>query len=191
MKPFIKGDFLTLYYLNFERTGWNPLRDKIIAIAFHEVEKETGQPIGELKILSEWNSSEIIILSEFYDLLDPENHWNFVPIGFDLHSDFRFLRIRMKEVIKRDLQIEFLYEKLPLIDLLPIAILMNKGRFKGTTMSWTLGFSKLVPVNRWFQNREYNRLYESIHVKCYRFLQFFQYLRQELPLVWARFTPKS
>lgn len=35
----------------------NPDTDKIITIQFQRIDLRTGKPIGELKILREWNSS--------------------------------------------------------------------------------------------------------------------------------------
>lgn len=177
------------FYLAFEKTGWNPHEDRIMAISFHELEKETGGPVGELKILEEWTSSEPAIISEFLQILDLENPWNFVPIGFDLRSDLRFLRIRALKLLGMSLSLEFLYETLPAIDLLPLAVLMNKGRFKGTNLAWMLGHTETAPINHWFRSQDYNRLIAHIHAKKDRFLGYYRYLRQELPLVWARHNP--
>ncbi|MFX0115048.1 MAG: hypothetical protein ACFFB3_10915 [Candidatus Hodarchaeota archaeon] len=182
------------FYLTFEKSGWNPHVDKIIAISFHELEKETGKPVGELKILSEWGSSEPTIIEEFIQILDLENPWSFVPIGFDLRSDFRFLRIRTLKALGISLPWEFLYETLPAIDLLPIAILMNKGRFKGTNLAWVLGHTEpkrteTMLVNQWVQAQDYERVISYIHAKKDRFLDFYRYLRHEMPLAWARHTP--
>ncbi|MFW9917028.1 MAG: hypothetical protein ACFFGZ_15585 [Candidatus Thorarchaeota archaeon] len=177
------------FYLTFEKTGWNPHEDRIIAISFHELEKETGGPVGELKILSEWTSSEPAIISEFLQILDLENPWNFIPISFDLRSDLRFLRIRALKLLGMSLSLEFLYETIPVIDLLPVAVLMNKGRFKGTNLAWLLGYTDTARVNRLQSPDDYDRLIRHIHAKKDRFLQFYRYLRQEMPLIWARHTP--
>ncbi|MHA2230874.1 MAG: hypothetical protein ACXAB4_00040 [Candidatus Hodarchaeales archaeon] len=182
------------FYLALEKTGWNPHEDRIMAISFHELEKETGNPVGELKILEEWTSSEPTIIGEFLQILNLENSWNFVPIGFDLRSDFRFLRIRALKTLGISLRWEFLYETLPAIDLLPIAILMNKGRFKGTNLAWVLGHTEpkrteTTLVNQWFQAQDYERVISYIHAKKDRFLDFYRYLRQKMPLVWAQHTP--
>ncbi|MHA2369574.1 MAG: hypothetical protein ACXADX_12210 [Candidatus Hodarchaeales archaeon] len=177
------------FYLTFEKTGWNPHEDRIMAISFHELEKETGGPVGELKILSEWTSSEPAIISEFLQILDLENPWNFVPICFDLRSDLRFLRIRALKLLGMSLSLEFLYETLPVIDLLPVAVLMNKGRFKGTNLAWLLGYTETARVSQWFRSKDYDRLISYIHAKKDRFLEFYRYLRQEMPLIWAQHTP--
>jgi hypothetical protein len=187
----LAGIVLVEFYLTFEKTGWNPHVDKIIAISFHELEKETGGPVGEFKILSEWNSSEPAIIEEFLQILDFETPWNFVPIGFDLRSDFRFLRIRALKALGISLSWEFLYETLPAIDLLPIAILMNKGRFKGTNLAWVLGHTEpkrteTTLVNQWLQGQDYERIISYIHTKKDRFLDFYRYLRQNMPLVWEQ-----
>ena len=42
------------YYLDIETTGLDPLQDKIITIQYMELERNTGKPVGPLKILKEW-----------------------------------------------------------------------------------------------------------------------------------------
>ena len=179
------------FYLTIEKTGRNPHSDMIIAILFHELEKETGEPVGELKILSEWSSSETAVISEFLQILDLENPWSFIPVGFDLRSDLRFLRIRVLKLLGRSLSLEFLYEAMPTIDLFPIAVLMNKGRFKGTSLAWVLSSIETAPVHHWLRSKDYERLIDHFHAKKDRFLQFYRYMRQELPFLWARFGSMS
>ena len=55
---------MTEYYFDTETTGFDPSEDKIITIQFQELDRFTGKPIGDLKILKEWESSEKEILTE-------------------------------------------------------------------------------------------------------------------------------
>ena len=41
------------YYLDIETTGLDPLHSKIITIQYMELERNTGKPVGPLKILKE------------------------------------------------------------------------------------------------------------------------------------------
>ena len=73
---------MTEFYFNIEKTGRDPNCNKIISITYQEID-EVGYPIGELKILNEWESSVIKIIEE---ILQTIKKWNFIPVGFDLKS---------------------------------------------------------------------------------------------------------
>ncbi|MFQ5979863.1 MAG: hypothetical protein ACE5OZ_17165 [Candidatus Heimdallarchaeota archaeon] len=179
------------YYLSLERRNKDPRTGRIIAIAFQELERAMGQPVGDLRVLPEWTSSEGGIIREFLEILDLETPWSFVPIGFDLRSDFRFLRIRAEESLGKTLDPEKIYENLPSIDLLPTAVLMNKGRFRGTSLAWLVGQTINSSASRWYRAQEYDRVLERIYWKKELFLEFYGYLRRELPCVWAKHEPLS
>ncbi len=80
---------MTEYFLSIEKTGRDPTRHKIISIVYQELD-QFGNPIGQLIRLNEWKSSEIKIIQEFLQTLKA---WNFIPVGFDLKSDFLFLQL--------------------------------------------------------------------------------------------------
>ena len=65
------------YYLDIETTGLNPFYHKIITIQYMELERNTGKPVGLLKILKEWESDEKTILKRFIEDFVPENDWAF------------------------------------------------------------------------------------------------------------------
>ena len=74
------------YYLDIETTGLDPLHSKIITIQYMELERNTGKPVGPLKILKEWESDEKTILKRFIEDFVPGNQWAFIPIGFAVSS---------------------------------------------------------------------------------------------------------
>ena len=70
------------FYLDVETTGLDPAKDRIITIQFQELDRYTGEAVGELVILKEWESSEKEILKEFIEksgILDSYD-FSFVPI---------------------------------------------------------------------------------------------------------------
>ncbi len=87
---------LTEYYFDIETTGFDPLTDKIITIQFQELDRFTGEPIGVLNILKEWESSEKEILTDFLPNLT-KYAWDFIMIGNNLLFEFSFLTYRAKK----------------------------------------------------------------------------------------------
>ena len=118
------------YYLDIETTGLDELHDKIITIQYMELERNTGKPVGLLKILKEWESDEKTILKRFIEDFVPENDWAFVPIGFNLQFEHDFFWQRCISNGLRPVDIL----KGPFLDLKTVAVLMNKGEFKGASL---------------------------------------------------------
>ena len=118
------------YYLDIETTGLDPLHSKIITIQYMELERNTGKPVGPLKILKEWESDEKTILKRFIEDFVPLNQWAFIPIGFNLQFEHKFL---WQRCISNGLQpVDILNG--PFLDLKTVAVLMNKGEFKGAAL---------------------------------------------------------
>ena len=111
------------YYLDIETTGLDDLHNKIITIQYMELERNTGKPVGPLKILKEWKSDEKTILKRFLEDFVPGNQWGFIPVGFNLQFEHKFL---WQRCISNGLQhVDILNG--PFLDLKTIAVLMNKG----------------------------------------------------------------
>ena len=118
------------YYLDIETTGLDPLQSKIITIQYMELERNTGKPVGPLKILKEWESDEKTILKRFIDDFVPGNQWAFIPIGFNLQFEHSFF---WQRCISNGLQPVDIFNG-PFLDLKTVAVLMNKGEFKGASL---------------------------------------------------------
>ena len=118
------------YYLDIETTGLDPLHSKIITIQYMELERNTAKPIGPLKILKEWVSDEKTILKKFITDFVPESQWAFVPIGFNLQFEHSFF---WQRCISNGLQPVDIFNG-PFLDLKTVAVLMNKGEFKGASL---------------------------------------------------------
>ena len=118
------------YYLDIETTGLDELRSKIITIQYMELERNTAKPVGPLKILKEWESDEKTILKKFITDFVPESQWAFVPIGFNLQFEHSFF---WQRCISNGLQPVDIFNG-PFLDLKTVAVLMNKGEFKGASL---------------------------------------------------------
>jgi len=120
------------YYLDIETTGLDPLRHKIITIQYMELERNTAKPTGPLKILKEWESDEKTILTEFISNsgINDGYKFSFIPVGFNLQFEHGFFYGRC--IANKITPINILNR--PFLDLKTIAVIMNKGEFKGASL---------------------------------------------------------
>ena len=95
-----------------------------------ELERNTAKPVGPLKILKEWESDEKTILTRFISDFVPENDWAFIPIGFNLQFEHKFL---WQRCISNGLQPVDILDG-PFLDLKTVGVIMNKGEFKGAAL---------------------------------------------------------
>ena len=118
------------YYLDIETTGLDEEHNKIVTIQYMKLDRNTGKSLGPLKILKEWESDEKTILKRFIEDFVPGNQWAFIPIGFNLQFEHKFL---WQRCISNGLQpVDILNG--PFLDLKTVAVLMNKGEFKGASL---------------------------------------------------------
>lgn len=178
------------YYLDIETTGLSPNTDKIITIQYQELHRNTGKPLGPLKILKEWECSEKDILKNFI----ADTHithpypFTFIPTGYNLCFEHNFLRTR--SVLHGLPEIDVLDR--PFLDLHACGVIMNKGEFKGSGLDKITGKphnGAIIPT--WYQNREYDKIVHYVEVEAREFIQFSAWLYQELPECLARFKGKG
>jgi len=124
------------WYLDIETEGTDPQQDKILTIQYQALDE--GRPTGKFQILAEWEWGEKQIVRSIVDkgLLDPT--WDFVPVGNRLKFDLTFI---MQKAEKYDLRkftvdsLRYYWFTKPLVDLASVLVLMNKGRFEGSSVS--------------------------------------------------------
>jgi hypothetical protein len=124
---------MTEFYLDIETEGTDPQQDRILTIQWQQL--EAGAPVGELTILKEWEEGEAAIVKRAVDkgILDPG--WDFVPVGSRLRFDLTFL---VEKAQKYDLvkwttaDVKRYFFGKPTLDLGPVLVLMNEGKFKGS-----------------------------------------------------------
>lgn len=177
---------MATFYLDIETTGLDPEKDKIITIQFQELDRYTGEAVGELIILKEWESSEKEILEEFIsktNILD-DYDFSFVPIGYQLSFEHNFLKRRTE--INGLPSLDILNK--PFIDLRAIGILMNSGQFKGSGLSALTGKKGAgirIPV--FYQNKEYEKIIEYIKNETEEFIKFNMWLYKKMPSLLPEF----
>ncbi len=79
--------------------------------------------------------------------------------------------------------------KIPQIDLLSIAVLMNKGRFKGTSLYWLLSQTFHNNIQRDYSMKNFDTINDYQLTKNKHFLSFYQFLKQKFPILWGEFQP--
>lgn len=174
------------YYLDIETTGLNPRVDKIITIQYQQLDIYTGEPVGELVILKEWESSEKDIIRRFVidsKILD-DYPFSFVPIGYNLNFEHNFLKQRAK--FHGLIEIDILNH--PFIDLRAVGVLMNKGQFKGSGLDKITGKkSNGMNIPLWYENKEYEKIIDYIKNETLEFIKFNIWLYKEMPKLHQRF----
>lgn len=181
---------MTQHYLDIETTGLNPEVDEIITIQYQELERNTGEAIGELKILKAWESSEREILKRFIqesNILDPYP-FSFIPVGYNLNFEHNFLKTRTE--INDLPQIDILNK--PFLDLRAIGIIMNNGEFKGSgldKLTGKKGSGSQIPG--WYASREFDKILEYIKMETREFIKFNSWLYGKLPRLLGEFRGEN
>ncbi len=164
-----------------EEANRNPETGKIVTIQFQKLDAKTGVPIEPLTILKEWEagSSERKILEEFKPYIIT-NVWNFIPLGYNLNFEFKFLRHKFKEYFNIDFSADEFLER-PKNDLKLIGVILNDGIFKGATLdSFTDkehgGF--MVPI--WYRKGDYDAILNYVRKETNAFLDVWQKLKKDL-----------
>lgn len=177
------------YYFDVETTGINFDKDEIITIQWQRLDGFTGEPIGELIILKEWESSEKEILERFLPNLRCKP-FDFIFIGKNLLFDFSLLNQRMKRYNLGELDLRCIYERVSL-DIKPILVLMNKGNFTG--------YDKVLPktnplsndkIPLIYRDKKYAEIVQYIKDEANDFIIAYQQFKKEFPSLIEYFKKK-
>jgi hypothetical protein len=183
VKFFIKSFWasnLTEYYFDMETTGIDFDKDEIITIQWQELDRLTGEPIGELTILKRWESSEEEIIKAFHPNLTCY-HWDFIFIGKNLFFDFCMLNERLKHFRLGEIDLRCLNERVSL-DVKPILVIMNSGNF--------IGYDKVLPktnpltndkIPQLFREGRYPEIVQYIKDEASDFVKAYKVFKKELP----------
>ena len=171
---------MTEYYFDIETTGIDFDKSEIITIQWQELDRGTGEPIGNLNILKRWESSEEKILKTFQPKLEC-NRWNFIFIGKSLFFDFCMLNERLKHFELRGIDLHCLNDRVSL-DIKPILVLMNDGGFTG--------YEKIIPktnpitgdmIPTFYSDGKYAEIIKYIEDEATDFIKAYQILKKEIP----------
>lgn len=164
----------------------DPDKNKIITIQFQKLAFDTGKPIGELQILKEWESSEEEIVNTFLhnnflpvdEVHEKPNIWYFVPVGNNLDFEWQHLTPKFEKYCG----IKFNPYLKPTIDIKSILITINGGAFTGS--HHLVGKSgKAKDMAMWYHTEDYSSILDYIVEETEMFLDGYQTICQELPLL--------
>lgn len=173
---------MTSFYLDIETTGIDAQHDQILTIQFQPLDRMTGRPIGPLRILKAWESSEKHILEQFMvecRVLDPYP-FALIPVGFNLTFENRFLITR--SAAHGLPEIDILAR--PFIDLKAVGVLMRRGEFKGTSLDVLTGKrGNGSQIAAWHAAGDFEAIVRYIDQEAREFLKFHAWLCERMPLL--------
>lgn len=125
---------MPLFYFDIETEGEDPQADRVITIQSQALSEDL-RPLGKLQILTEWDWGEREILRSILEKGVFDLGWDFVPVGNRLRFDLTFLIERglhhkLREWSPPEVR-RFWFDK-PMLDLGPVLVLMNAGKFDGS-----------------------------------------------------------
>ena len=168
------------YYLDIETTGLDPLQNKIITIQYMELERNTAKPMCPLKILKEWESDEKTILKKFISDsgIADRSKFSFVPIGFNLQFEHSFL---WQRCISNGLKPVDILNR-PFLDLKTVAVIMNRGEFKGASLhNFTGKPHGGGNIPELYEEKKYAEIESYVKKEAEEFASFCIRLYKELP----------
>lgn len=174
------------FYLDIETTGFDPQKDKIITIQFMELDRNTGEKIGDITILKEWELGEKECLEQFItqtNVTDPYP-FSFISIGFNLSFEHKFLSEKSKTYGLGLIDIT----NRPHIDLRHIGVIMNRGEFRGSGLDKLTGkphSGTIIP--QWYYEKKYSDIENYIKVEALEFATFNSWLYSEMPEMLTKF----
>ena len=187
---------MTDYYFDIEtvpkkpndldkKANLEPSTGKIATIQYQKLDTRTGAPIESLTILKEWTSCERKILEEFKPLATT-NPWHFIPVGYNLNFEFKFLRHKLKEYFDLDFSADHLLDR-PKNDLKLIGVILNDGQFTGATLeSFTDKKHGGEKIPLWYKEEEWDKITGYVTMEANAFIAFWQELKKQLPQLFPR-----
>ncbi len=165
----------------------DPKQCKIVTFQYQKLNTKTGASEGELTILKEWDnaSSERKILEQFRPLITG-NPWDFIPLGYNLSFEFRFLRHKFKEYFDLDFSADDFLER-PKHDLKLIGVILHGGEFTGATLdSFTDKKHGGWQVPEWYRDKKWDEIIDYVRGEAKATVDFWQKLKKNLPPLFSK-----
>lgn len=174
-----------------ETTGLDPYQEQVLTIQTHRIGPD-GNGIGTTTVHKAWLDGEEAIVRRFLEETEFfRSPWNFVPVGFNLGFELKWLFVKAKQfgILPQHSRFEALDK--PRIDLKDIAVMMNGGRLKGAKLenfSPKMGSGDIVV--KAIQAQDYATIEHYVMQETDAFLTLYKELLQEMPQAWRRMAPR-
>lgn len=158
----------------------DPKTDKIISIQFQKIDLKTGDVIGKLQILKEWEENEEEIVKFIYKWFFKRNPWQFVPLGFNLNFEWKFLCAKFKQYHLADMNLGDFVENMPQIDLKVLAVL-KKGTFMGASLS-SISDKKDDGhvIKEYYEKKQYDKIEQYIIQETQSFIDMYKKIKENI-----------
>jgi hypothetical protein len=157
----------------------DPATDTLLTIQYQKIDLATGAPLEKLTVLKEWESSEKSIVTTFYSqFFNPEVRvTHFIPVGINLNYAYEMIIAKCKKYNLPPITSLHLYYERPRLDLGPVLVLLNDGRFAGARLdSFSSKKSDAGRINKWYDNKDFKKIEHTLKDEAEAFLKLFQYL---------------
>ena len=159
----------------------DPTVDTVITIQYQKIDLTTGEPLGALKILKEWEDTEKSIVTMLYNqFFKPEMPvTHFIPVGMNLDYEYEMLIAKFKKYHLPAITSHQLYYQRPRFDLRPVIVLLNDGRFTGARLD--LFSPKKYDdsyMKKWYEKKEFKKIEHYVREETEAFLKLLQYLNK-------------
>ena len=168
------------HYFDIETTGLNPEHDKVITVQIQQMAGRTGELIGEMEILKEWESSEKQLLEKTMPLLTCERPFDFIIIGKNLLFDFDFLSKRAEKHGLKGMDLRCVYNRV-FLDLKHVLVMINDGNFKGYDRLLKKGKHVNENIPDLYRQKRYDEISEYIKEEAGIFIEAYRRLKKEMP----------
>ena len=157
----------------------DPATDTLITIQYQKIDLTSGEPLEKLTILKEWESSEKSTVTTFYNqFFKPEVRvTHFIPVGINLDYAYEMIIAKCKKYNLPPITSHHLYYERPRLDLGPVLVLLNDGRFAGARLDmFSSKKSDAGRINKWYEKKEFKPIEHTLRDEAETFLKLFQYL---------------
>jgi len=160
----------------------DPKTDKIISIQFQKIDIKTGEPKGKLQILKEWEEGEESIIRFIHKWFFKRNPWQFIPIGFNLNFEWKFLSEKFIQYgIDNRTPSELL--DLPQIDIKFLAVI-KKGTFFGASLSSISSKSDDGSIiKELYETKNYKSIEKYIEDETNGFIGLYQKIAKNIDMI--------
>ena len=158
----------------------DPETDTIITVQFQKFDLNTGEPLGRLQILKQWELGEEEMLRMLHKWFFSSNPWRFIPVGFNLNFEWRFLVAKFQQYGIDNRSVSDFFETYPQLDLKVFAVI-KQGSFKGASLSSISNKQEDGEViKELYEDKNYQGLVEYVEQEAESFLDLYKKIRKNI-----------